>query len=192
MRAKHPKKTRLWLNDGPCVRRRPERRDYVWSYVCVHCRTGDGKAFRTLSILDEFSRECIAIKVRRKLNSTDVIDALTDIFILCGPPTCIRSDNGPEFIAQAVRTWIAAVGAITAYIEPGSPRENGCCESVNGRMRDELLNGEFIYSHREAQIIIESWWKHYNTRRPHSSFGYRPPAPGPVTAMARRPIMYYQ
>ncbi|MEM8803980.1 MAG: IS3 family transposase [Pseudomonadota bacterium] len=119
--AKQPKRSRLWLNDGSCVRLRPERRNHVWSYDFVHCRTDDGKAFRTLNILDEFSRECLAIRVKRKLNSTDVIDALTDLFILRGPPVHVRSDNGPEFVAQAVRDWIAAVGAKTAYIEPGSP-----------------------------------------------------------------------
>ena len=143
----------------------------------IHHRTDDGRAFRTLNILDEHSRECLAIRVKRKLNSTEVIDALTDLFILRGVPAYIRSDNGPEFIAEAVRDWIKAVGARTAYIEPGSPWENGYCESFNGRMRDELLNGEIFYSLREAQIIIERWRCHYNTKRPHSALGYRPPAP---------------
>ena len=106
-----------------------------------------------------------------------MIDALTDLFILRGSPTFIRSDNDPEFIAQAVRDRIAAVGAKMAYIEPGSPWENGNCESFNGRFRDELLNGEIFYSLREAQIIIEEWRKHYNTMTPHSALGYRPPAP---------------
>ena len=118
---KQPKKARLWLNDGSCVRLRPEYRNHVWSYDFVHCRTDDGKAFRTLNLIDEFSRECLAIKVDRKLNSTNVISTLTDQFILRGFPVFIRSDNGPEFVAQAVRDWIAAVGTKTAYIEPGSP-----------------------------------------------------------------------
>ena len=188
--AKQPKKGRLWLNDGSCVRLRPEHRNHVWSYDFVHCRTDEGKAFRTLNIIDEFSRECLAIRVKRKLNSTDVIDALTDLFILRGAPGFIRSDNGPEFVALAVRNWIAAVGAKTAYIEPGSPWENGYCESFNGRMRDELLNGEIFYSLREAQIIIEEWRKHYNTKRPHSALGYRPPAPETIITMETRPIMH--
>jgi len=187
---KQPKKGRLWLNDGSCVRLRPKYRNHVWSYDFVHCRTDDGKVFRTLNILDEFSRECLAIKVDRKLNSRNVIDALTDLFILRGSPAFIRSDNGPEFIAQAVRGWIAAVGAKTAYIEPGSPWENGYCESFNGRFRDELLNGEIFYSLREAQIIIEEWRKHYNTKRPHSALGYRPPAPEAKIPMDQRPIMH--
>ncbi len=136
---KQPKKIRLWLNDGSCIRLRPEHRDHVWSYDFVHCRTDDGKAFRTLNILDEFSRECLSITVKRKLNSTDVIDALTDLFILRGPPAFVRSDNGPEFVAKDVRAWIKAVGARTAFIEPGSPWENGYVESFNARFRDELL-----------------------------------------------------
>ena len=169
--TKQPKKGRLWLNDGSCVRLKPQHRDHVWAYDFVHCRTHDGKAFRTLNIVDEYSRECLAIKVKRKLNSTDVIDVLTDLFILRGIPAYIRSDNGPEFVAKAVRVWIAAVGAKTAFIEPGSPWENGYCESFNARFRDELLNGEVFYSLKEAQIIIEQWRKHYNTIRPHSALG---------------------
>lgn len=187
---KQSKRGRLWLNDGSCVRLRPEYRNHVWSYDFVHCRTDDGKAFRTLNILDEFSRECLAIKVERKLNSTNVIDVLTDLFILRGPPAYIRSDNGPEFVAQAVRDWIEAVGARTAYIEPGSPWENGYCESFNARFRDEFLNGEIFYSLREAQILIEQWRRHYNTRRPHSALGYRPPAPETIIPMDRRPAMH--
>ena len=188
--SKQPKRGRLWLNDGSCIRLRPAYKNHVWSYDFVHCRTDDGKAFRTLNILDEFSRECLTIRVKRKLNSTDVIDALTDMFILRGPPAYVRSDNGPEFIAQAVRDWIAAVGARTAYIEPGSPWENGYVESFNARFRDELLNREIFYSLREAQIIIEGWRKHYNTRRPHSALGYRPPAPETIVAMDQRPVMH--
>ncbi|WP_282022577.1 integrase core domain-containing protein, partial [Ruegeria faecimaris] len=167
-----------------------EYRNHVWSYDFVHCRTDDGKAFRTLNILDEYSRECLAIRVERKLNSTDVIDVLTDLLILSGAPSFIRSDNGPEFVAQAVRDWIAAVGAKTAYIEPGSPWENGYCESFNGRFRDELLNGEIFYSLREAQILIEQWRKHYNTKRPHSALGCRPSAPETIISMDHRPMMH--
>ena len=135
-------------------------------------------------------REGLTIRVKRKLNSTEVIDALTDLFILRGVPGYIRSDNGPEFIAEAVRGWIKAVGAKTAYIEPGSPWENGYCESFNGRMRDELLNGEIFYSLHEAQIIVERWRNHYNTKRPHSALGCRPPAPEAIIPMDQRPIMH--
>ena len=187
---KQPKKGRLWLNDGSCVRLRPEHRNHVWSYDFVHCRTDDGKAFRTLNIIDEYSRECLAIRVDRKLNSGSVIDALSDLFILRGVPSFIRSDNGPELVAQAVRDWIKAVGAKTAYIEPGSPWENGYCESFNARLRDEFLNGEIFYSLREAQILIEEWRKHYNTKRPHSALGYRPPAPETIVQMDQRPVMH--
>ncbi len=129
------------------------------------------------------------IRVDRKLNSTNVVDALTDLFILRGPPAYIRSDNGPEFIAHSVRDWIAAVGAKTAYIEPGSPWENGYCESFNARFRDELLNGEIFYTLKEAQIVIEQWRRHYNTVRPHSALGWKPPAPEAIVRMDQRPVM---
>ena len=187
---KQAKKSRLWLNDGSCIRLRPERRNHVWSYDFVHCRTDDGKAFRTLNILDEFSRECLSIRVKQKLNSTDVIDALIDLFILRGPPAFVRSNNGPEFVTRAVRDWITAVGTKTAFIEPGSPWENGYVESFNARFPDELLNRELFYSVREAQIIVEAWRKHYNTKRPHSALGYRPPAPETIIQMDQRPVMH--
>ena len=174
--AKQPKKGRLWLNDGSCVRLRPEHRDHVWSYDFVEDRTHDGRKIRMLNVVDEFTRECLAIRVARRLKAIDVIDVLSDLYILRGVPGHIRSDNGPEFIAQCVQEWIAAVGAKTAYIAPGSPWENGYVESFNARLRDELLNGEIFYSLREAQVIVERWRKHYNTVRPHGSIGYRPPA----------------
>ena len=175
--AKQPKRGRLWLNNGSCIRLRPEHRDHVWSYDFVEDRTHDGRKYRMLNVLDEYTHEAIAIRVARRLNSTDVIDVLSDLFILRGIPGHIRSDNGPEFIAKAVQEWIAAVGAKTAYIAPGSPWENGYVESFNARLRDELLDGEIFYSLREARIIIEAWRQHYNTVRPHASLGYRPPAP---------------
>lgn len=175
--SKQPKKGRLWLNDGSCVRLRPERPNHVWSYDFVEDRTRNGRKLRMLNIIDEFTRECLAIRVDRKLKSTDIIDVLSDLFILRGVPGHVRSDNGPEFIARAVREWIVAVGAKTAFIEPGSPWENGYCESFNSKLRDELLNGEIFYSLAEARIVIEGWRQHYNTQRPHSSLRYKPPAP---------------
>jgi transposase InsO family protein len=175
--AKQPKRGRLWLNDGSCVRLRPEHPNHVWSYDFVEDRTHDGRKIRMLNVIDEFTHECLSIRVARRLNSTDVIDVLSDLFVLRGVPGHVRSDNGPEFIAKAVQDWITAVGAKTAYIAPGSPWENGYVESFNARFRDELLDGEIFYSLREAQIVIESWRRHYNTIRPHGSIGYRPPAP---------------
>ena len=148
--AKQPKKGRLWLHDGSCVRLRPAHPNHVWSYDFVEDRTHDGRKYRMLNVLDEFTRECLAIRVARKLNSVDVIDVLSDLFILRGVPGHVRSDNGPEFVAKAVRAWIAAVGAKAAYIEPGSPWENGFVESFNARLRDELLDGEIFYGLREA------------------------------------------
>ena len=186
--AKQPKRGRLWLADGSCIRLRPEHRNHVWSYDFVEDRTHDGRRYRMLNVLDEYTHEAIAIRVARRLNSTDVIDVLSDLFILRGIPGHIRSDNGPEFIAKAVQEWIAAVGAKTAYIAPGSPWENGYVESFNARLRDELLDGEIFYSMREAQVIIEGWRQHYNTVRPHASLGYKPPAPEVfVPGLAERP-----
>jgi transposase InsO family protein len=174
---KQPKKGRLWRNDGSCIRLRPEHPNHVWSYDFVEDRTHDGRKYRLLDVLDGFTRECLAIRVGRNLNSVDVVDLLSDLFILRGVPGHVRSDNGPEVVANAVRGWIAAVGAETAYIEPGSPWENGYRESFNARLRDELLDGEVFHSLAEAKIVIESWRRHHNTVRPHSSRGYRPPAP---------------
>ncbi|HXR90255.1 MAG TPA: IS3 family transposase [Steroidobacteraceae bacterium] len=174
---KQPKRGRLWLADGSCIRLRPEHRNHVWSYDFVEDRTHDGRKYRMLNVIDEFTHECLAIRVARKLKAIDVIDVLSDLFILRGVPGHIRSDNGPEFVAKAVQQWITAVGAKTAYIEPGSPWENGYVESFNARLRDELLDGEIFYTLREAQIIIESWRRHFNTIRPHESLGYKPPAP---------------
>ncbi len=121
--------------------------------------------------------ECLAIRVARRLNSYDVIETLADAMLLYGIPEHIRSDNGPEFVATKLRKWLSDVGAKTRYIEPGSPWENGYCESFNGKLRDECLNGEIFYSLKEARIVIEQWRVQYNTLRPHSSLGYRPPAP---------------
>jgi transposase InsO family protein len=146
-------------------------------YDFVEDRTHDGRKFRLLNIVDEFTHECLAIRVARKLKATDVIDILSDLFILRGVPEHIRSDNGPECVAKVVQDWISAVGAKTAYIAPGSPWENGYVESFNARLRDELLNGEIFYSLREAQVVIESWRRHCNTVRPHASLRFRPPAP---------------
>ena len=158
--AKQPKKGRLWFNDGSCIRLRPEYPNHVWSYDFVHDRTHDGRVFRTLNLIDECTRECLMIRVDRKLNSVDVIDVLTDMFILREPPAFTQSDNRPEFVAESVREWIAAVGARTTHIVPGSAWENGYCESFNARFRDELLNGEIFYTLKEAQIIIEKSRKH--------------------------------
>ncbi len=175
--AKQPKRGRLWLNDGSCIRLRPNWPHHVWAYDFVMARTHDGRAFRMLTIIDEYTRECLAIDVARRLRSDDVLYRLAALFVDRGPPDHIRSDNGAEFTATAVREWLARVGVKTLYIEPGSPWENGYNESFNGKLRDELLNGEIFYSLKEAQVLIERWRQHYNTVRPHSALGYRPPAP---------------
>jgi putative transposase len=175
--AKQPKRDRLWLADGSCLRLRPEHPNQVWAYDFVEDRTRDGRKFRMLGVIDEFTREALAIKVARKLDSSDVIEVLADLCVVRGVPEHIRSDQGPEFIATALKDWIKAVGAKTAYIEKSSPWENGYVESFNGKLRDELLNVEIFNSLREAQVLIECWRRHYNAIRPHSALGYRAPAP---------------
>ena len=168
------------------------------AYDFVERRTHDGRKFRILSIIDEASRECLALPVARRLRSEDVLGALAELFVTRGPPAHIRSDNGPEFIARAVRQWLGKASVKTLYITLGSPWENGYCESFNGSLRDELLNGEIFYTLMEAKILIETWRRHYNTVRPHSSLGYRPPAPETATppwppsgsaSLHRRPAM---
>jgi transposase InsO family protein len=180
---KQPKRGRLWLADGSCVRHRPEYRNHVWSYDFVYERTTDGRPLRMLVILDEYTRECLAIEVGRRLSSQDVLACLGDLFVRHGTPEYIRSDNGPEFTAEAVRQWLERVDVQTLFIEPGSPWENGYVESFNGKLRDELLNGEIFYTLLEAKVLVERWRKEYNGVRPHSSLGYRPPAPE-----ARQPV----
>jgi transposase InsO family protein len=180
--AKQPKRGRLWLNDGSCIRLRPDSKDHVWSYDFVQARTRDGRAFRMLTVIDEYTRECLAIDVARKLGSDDVLARLSDLFVRRGVPQHIRSDNGPEFTAKAVRDWLGRVGVRTLYIEPGSPWENGYIESFNGKLTDELLACEIFDSLLEARVLIERWRVRYNTVRPHSALGYRPPAPGAIVA----------
>ncbi len=146
---KQPKRGRLWFNDGFCVRRRPQHKGHVWSYDFVADRTHDGRAFRMLTVIDEYTRECLAIHVQRSLKHDDVLAVLTDLFTRHGPPEYIRSDNGSEFTAIAVREWLEKWKVQTLYITPGSPWENGYNESFNGKLRDELLNGEI--GHLEEQ-----------------------------------------
>jgi len=174
---KQPKRRRLWFNDGSCVRLRPQYPNHVWSYDFVADRTNDGRSIRMLTIIDEYTRECLAIDVSRKLNALNVIDRLFELFIFKGVPRHIRSDNGPEFISKQLRHWLKVSGVQTLYIEPGSPWENGYIESFNGKLRDELLNCEIFDTLFEAKVLVDRWKREYNTFRPHSSLGYRPPAP---------------
>jgi len=174
---KQPKRGRLWFNDGSCIRLRPTHRNHVWSYDFMADRTHDGRPIKILTVLDEYSRECLAIVVERGLRSDDVLDCLTELFVKHGPPEHIRSDNGSEFTARVTRQWLKRLGVRTLFIEPGSPWENGYNESFNGKLRDELLNGELFYTLKEAKVLIETWRLEYNTFRPHSSLNYRPPAP---------------
>ena len=174
---RQPKRGRLWLNDGSCIRLRPMSRNHVWSYDFVSTRTHDGRALKLLTVIDEYTRECLAIQVGRNTRAHDVLEALTDLFVRHGPPEHLRSDNGPEFTAKLVRSWLARIGVQTFFIQPGSPWENGYNESFNGKLRYELLNGEIFYTLSEAAVLVEQWRRLYNTLRPHSALGGRPPAP---------------
>lgn len=172
---KQPKRKRLWLNDGSCIRLKPEYPNYVWSYDFVMDRTHDGRSMRMLTIVDEYTKECLVIKVSIKLNSLDVINQLLEMFIFHGIHKHIMSDNGLEFVSKAIRRWLRVSGVETPYIESGSPWENGYIESFNGKLRDELLNREIFDTLFEAKVLLERWKREYNTVRPHSSLSYRPP-----------------
>jgi transposase InsO family protein len=174
---KQPKRKRLWMNDGSCIRLRPQYKDHVWSYDFVHERTHDGRALKILTIMDEYTRECLSIHVSRKMTSQDVIEQLSYLFLTRGIPHYIRSDNGPEFTAKEVREWLAGLDVQTLFIEPGSPWENGYIESFNGTLRYELLDGEIFITLKEAQVLTEQWRQEYNQIRPHDSLYNRPPAP---------------
>lgn len=189
---KQPKRRRLWLNDGSCIRRRPEYPNHVWSYDFVADRTYNGRPLRMLTLMDEYTRESLAIKVDRTLKAYDVIEQLAELFVQRGTPDYIRSDNGSEFTSEVVREWLQRLGVKTLFIEPGSPWENGYIESFNGKLRDELLNGEIFDTVIEARVIIERWRKEYNTRRPHSSLGYLPPAPETILPVQRNQLALNQ
>ncbi len=190
---RQPKRGRLWLNDGSCIRLRPLYRGHVWSYDFVASRTHDGRALKLLTVLDEHTRECLAIVVARKIRSHDVLEVLADLFVRHGPAEYLRSDNGPEFTAKLVRRWLGRVGVETLFIEPGSPWENGYNESFNGKLRDELLNGEIFCSLAQAAVLVEQWRREYNTVRPHSACGGFPPAPEaikPSPWFLRMPVLH--
>ena len=190
---RQPKRGRLWLNDGSCIRLRPLYRGHVWSYDFVASRTHDGRALKLLTVLDEHTRECLAIVVARKIRAHDVLEVLADLFVRHGPPEYLRSDNGPEFTAKLVRRWLGRVGVETLFIEPGSPWENGYNESFNGKLRQELLNGEIFYSLAQAAVLVEQWRREYNTVRPHSACGGFPPAPEaikPSPWFLRMPVLH--
>jgi len=178
--AKQPKRGRLWLNDGSIVRLRPEFPKHVWSYDFMEDRTHNGIKFRILNIIDEYTRECLAVRVGRSLTHQDVLEVLSELFCERGVPVHLRSDNGSEFTARRVQAWLKRLDVRPLFIEPGSPWENGYIESFNGKMRDELLAREIFYSLKEAQVMIEMWRQQYNTIRPHSALGYRPPAPAAI------------
>lgn len=171
------KRRRLWLNDGSCIRLRPQYKNHVWSWDFVEDQTHDGRKIKVLVMIDEFTRECLALRTERRLQSKHVLETVAELIVQHGAPDHIRSDNGPEFIAESLRKWLKSIHVNPLYIEPGSPWENGYCESFNGKFRTEFLNRELFDTLYEAKVLIERWRHEYNTIRPHSSLGYRPPAP---------------
>lgn len=181
---KQTKKRRLWLTDGSCVRLRADHKNHVWSYDFVEDKTYNGKKIRFLNIIDEYTHECLASVPRRSWRNNDIIEVLSGLMMSRGCPEYLRSDNGSEFTAKKLRKWLSSVGVITAYIEPGSPWENGYCESFNARMRDEFLNGELFGNMYEAQVLTKRWVDYYNTIRPHSSLNGRPPAPQTIISVS--------
>ena len=187
--VRQPRRGRLWLNDGSCVRLRPERKNHVSTYDFVQIRTWDGRAVRLLTVVDENTRECLAIRAGRIIRSSDVIETLVGLMIAKGVPEHIRSVNGPEVTARAVREWLEDVGAKTMYIEPGSPWENGYVESFNGKLRDELLDREVFYTLLEVRVLTEQYRQTYNCIRPHSSLGYQPPAPEALLPAEPVPVL---
>jgi len=184
---KQTAKGRLWLNDGACLRLRAHCQNHVWSYDFVFVRDAYGRKIRMLTMIDEYTRVCLAIHCATRIGAQEVIEQLADAMLVHGIPQYIRSDNGPEFIAKVLRDWLKEIGVQTAYIELGSPWENGYCESFNGTLRDELLNGEIFYNLKEAKVLVERWRQHYNQVRPHSSLGYKPPAPQVTLPLITQP-----
>lgn len=170
------KKRRLGQSDNGCSRYRAEYPNHVWSWDFLYERTEDGRPLKLLTIVDEFTRQALDVKVARRINHVDVIELLIALFRVHGAPEHIRSDNGPELIAEALRRWLQQSAVGTLYVEPGAPWENGYSETLHSRLRDELLNGELFYSLQEAEVVVEEWRKNYNERRPHSSLGYQTPA----------------
>lgn len=173
---KKRKRRRLGSSENGCHLRQAEHKDDVWCWDFVFDHTTSGSSLKWLSIVDEYTRECLALKVDRSITSEDVIDTLAELFAQRGVPRCIRSDNGPEFIAHAIRKWLERVDVQTLYIEPGAPWENGYAESFHSRLRDEFLAMEEFESLPAARQLTVSWRKDYNEYRPHSSLGYEPPA----------------
>jgi transposase InsO family protein len=185
---KQRKKRRLGVSANSIIRRQAEHKDHVWCWDFIHDTDERGRPLKWLSIVDEFTRECLALEVARSITAADVIDVLAELFIIRGVPKHVRSDNGPEFIARAIRSYLAKAGVQTLYIAPGSPWENGYVESFHGRLRDELLNAELFSDVREARALADRWRNEYNHRRPHSALGYVPPARFAATRIGATPL----
>ena len=184
---KQRKRRRWGCSANSCTRRRAEHINHVWTYDFLMDRTQDSRRLKLLVVVDEFTRESLSIDVERHITASDVIGTLAYLFAVRGAPTYLRSDNGPEFVAQAIQQWLASTGAETLYIAPGSPWENAYIESFNSRFRDELLNAESFSCVKEAQVLVEDYRRRYNHHRPHSSLGYVPPAAFAATCIPSAP-----
>ena len=187
--AKQPKRGRLWLNDGSCVRLRPQGPNHVWAYDFVLVRTQDNRAVRLLTVIDEYTRECLAIRADRRIRSSDVIETLAELMMIRGVPDHIRSDNGPEFTARAVREWLGRVGARTLYIEPGSPWRTATSRASTASSETSCWTGNSFFTLLEVRVLTERYRQIYNRIRPHSSLGYRPPAPETVLPAVPLPVL---
>jgi putative transposase len=186
IRRKARKRRRMGTSANACDRRRPRYKDHVWSYDFVTDRTERGAQVKLLTVVDEFTRECLTIQTARSFRGGDVVAALDELFAIRGRPRYIRSDNGPEFACKAVRKWLKASGVGTLFIEPGSPWENGYVESFNGKLRDECLNGELFINRMEMQYVVDRWRLDYNHHRPHSMLGWMTPASFAAACRGRR------
>lgn len=181
---KQKKRKRLWMNDGSCIRLRAEYRNHVWSYDFVEDKLRNGRNIKWLNLIDEYSRECLACIPRRRWRHREIMEVLSSLFITKGTPEYLRSDNGSEFIAKSLQDMLLKLEIKPTYIEPGSPWENGYCESFNSKMRDEFLNGEIFDTMKEVEILTSMWVQEYNHNRPHSALGYKPPAPQSILKIA--------
>jgi len=186
--TKRCKKRRLGTSDNGCIRQRAAHKDHVWTWDFIFDVTANGRSIKWLYIVDEFTRECLALEVNRKMTATDVIDVLMELQVIRGLPAHIRSDNGSEFIAEAIGNWLAASTVSTLYVEPGSPWPNGYAESFHARLRDELLSVEIFETVQEAKMLATQWRLEYNHRRPHSSLEYQTPAVFAATCVGRPPL----
>ncbi len=175
--ARHKKRRRLYHKDSSVIRLRPQYANHIWSIDFVHDKLSNGRSYKMLTVLDEYTRQALCVGAKRKMGAADVLEALYPLLLKHGKPQYIRSDNGPEFIAAPLQAWLRRVGIKPIQIYPGSPWENGYNERFNGTLRREVLNTEWFLTTKQAQVVIDHWLKQYNHIRPHQALNMRPPVP---------------